>query len=140
MDLKVRTTSFGGMSYRHFKTSRGFDHATTKTLDLAKFDFAAVFTGRKIPSGTILGPVTASGKLGAYDNDNVDGTGVALCMLADDVSIGNILDSGVAAASVTGDAVVAVLWHGDIIEALLPANSGVDANAKTDLGSRFLWF
>jgi hypothetical protein len=140
VDLKVRSTTYGGMSYRHMKTSRGVDHATTVTLDLSAFDFETDLTDEKIPSGTVLGKITASGKYGAYDDAAGDGRATAVGLLLDDCSIGNILAAGTAAADVTGDAVVAVMWEGDIIEAELSDGNGLDANAKTDLGVRFKWF
>lgn len=140
MDLAVRTKSYGGMTYRHFKTSRGIDHATTVTLDLSKFDFATKFPNGKIPSGVFLGLITASGKYGPYDNALVTGVEVARGMLLDDCSVGNSLAAGTAAASITGDAIVSVIWEGDIIEALLPTNHGIDSLGKADLGVRFKFF
>ncbi|WP_052280796.1 head decoration protein [Nocardia vulneris] len=75
-----------------------------------------------IPSGVVLGKVTATGRYGPYDNSASDGR---------EVAAGHLFSS----LSVTGLTTVggALVVHGFVREAKLPTNHGLDANAKTDL-------
>lgn len=131
MDLKVRKTTFAGRTYRWLGSAFGLQYTDGVTLDLAKFDFSTVFTTRRIPGGVVLGKVTASGKYGPYDNAAVDGREVAVGILFDDLDVPD--------GESTGDRPVAMITRANIIEANLPTNHGLDANAKTDLTSR-IWF
>jgi len=74
--------------------------------------------------GTVLGRVTASGKFKAYNNANSDGSEVAVGILVERVDA-------------TSRDVNSSAWvQGHFVESLL---TGLDANAKTDLGSRSYW-
>lgn len=95
------------------------------TLDVSTFVQATHYPDGFIPSGTVLGKITASGKYGPYDNAAVDGREVAAGILWDSITV-------------TGTEEAAPIWlTGFVKESKLPANSGLDANAKTDLAA---WF
>jgi hypothetical protein len=66
MDLKVRSQTWTGASYEWLKSAMGTEHMQTVTLDLDTFDFATTFTDKVLPSGLVLGKITASGKYGPY--------------------------------------------------------------------------
>lgn len=66
MDLKVRSQAWTGASYEWLKSEMGTGHMQTVTLDLDTFDFAATFTDKVLPSGLVLGKITASGMYGPY--------------------------------------------------------------------------
>lgn len=68
MDLKVRTNSWSGQDRRWMHSHKGSDTCRTITLDLDTFDFANVFTDKVLPSGLVLGKITATGKYGPYDD------------------------------------------------------------------------
>ncbi len=77
--------------------------------------------GTDMVAGTVLGKITASGKLKPYAAANVDGSQTAV----------GILKSGVPASS--GDSIADVYIAGIFKESLL---TGLDAAAKTSMGAR----
>lgn len=95
------------------------------TLDVSKFVQATHYPNGYIPSGTVLGKVTATGKYGPYSNTANDGR---------ETAVGILWDS----TTVTGTEEAAPIWlTGFVREAKLPASSGLDAAGKTDLAA---WF
>lgn len=98
------------------------------TLDRSAFDLAATFTDGYIPSGVFLGKITASGLYAPYAPAALDGT---------ETSVGALAVSVAADANSTGDISAALYWHGEVVEANLPANHGLDAAGKTDLAAKF---
>lgn len=133
INLKITSDSWSGQDYSWLKSRKGFDTCRSVTLDLTTFLAAHSSTG-KIPSGTVLGKITASGKYGPYDNAAVDGREVARGLLLHDVRVAD--SSGNAFA----DPGAAMLWEGIVAEAKLPAFAAtalgeIDATGKTDLPS-----
>lgn len=95
------------------------------TLDVSTFTQATHYPTGYIPSGTLLGKITATGLYGPYDADATDGREVAAGLLWD-------------STTVTGTEEAAPIWlTGFVREEKLPANSGIDAAAKTALAA---WF
>ncbi|MDE8648085.1 head decoration protein [Rhodococcus qingshengii] len=95
------------------------------TLDVSKFVAGTHYPNGFIPSGVLLGKITATGKFGPYSKDATDGRQVPAGVLWD-------------STTVTGTEEAAPLWmFGFIKESKLPANSGLDADAKTALAA---WF
>lgn len=66
LDLGVRKVTWGGSDMSWLKGEEGTRSNISGTLDLALFDFASIFTAKKIPSGIVLGKVTSTGKYGPY--------------------------------------------------------------------------
>lgn len=95
------------------------------TLDVTAFTLDA---NGNIPSGTVVGKITASGLYAPYDNAAVDGTEVAKGLLFNTESV----RSGQTRAT------NAIVVHAFVEEDRLPAGSGIDANAKTDL-AHIIW-
>lgn len=100
------------------------------TVDLALFTADHVLQGF-IPSGTVLGKVTATGKYGPYDNAASNGL---------EVAAGHLWDAIQMTAGDTHDVSAALFWEGIVRESKLPAfadlanaKGELDANAKTDL-------
>ena len=104
--------------------------ADSITLDRSLFDLAATFDDGFIPSGVVLGRVTAGGLYGPYDDAAVDGRGVAVGFLV--ASIAYDRDS-----AATADLPAALMWHGEVVEANLPAGNGLNAAGKADLAAKF---
>lgn len=120
MDLTPTSTSYGSDS----KAWLGSEHGTT-TCESITLDAAltlAVFADGQVPSGVVLGKVTATGRYAPYDDAAVDGTEVARGHLFDTVEVATDHNAG-----------GALFWHGQVIEAKLPTDHGLDAAAKTDL-------
>jgi hypothetical protein len=95
------------------------------TLDITKFA-ADRYPNGFIPSGTLVGKITASGLYGPYDDAAVDGTQTA---------VGILFDSEPVRSGQT-QATNAILVHGFVEKARLPFQTGkgsADANGIADL-------
>jgi hypothetical protein len=119
-DISVETTAYSGEDRSWLLSPHGTDPGTALnvTLDIAQFPDAV--TDGYIPSGTVLGKVTASGKYGLYDNGAADGTEVAAGILFATVPV----KAGQTQAS------SGMLVHCFVDAAKL---TGLDATARTDL-------
>ncbi|MEW5810272.1 MAG: head decoration protein [Actinomycetota bacterium] len=112
--------------------THGVDLTPGVTLDISKFTKATHYPNGYVPSGTLLGKVTATGLYGPYDNAASDGREVAAGVL---FSFVRAVDAtGATLAKVGG----AIFVHGAVKESKLPTNSGVDSAGKTDL-SKIVW-
>lgn len=139
-DIAVRTQEFSGNEDRTWlKTRKGFDTCRSITLDVSSFLAAHVSAKGAIPSGTVLGKITASGKYGPYDNSATDGRQVASGFLFNTTVVGgpNGLGSDVN-LSTAADLGAPLLWEGVVSESALPAFTGtvlgeIDSAGKTDL-------
>lgn len=117
-DITVVSTGYTGENRSWLAGPHGTEPGATPsvTLDISKF----TVTGERIPSGTVLGKVTATGKYGPYDNALSNGQEVAV----------GILFGTVPVRSGQTQAAAAMLVHGFVYEAKL---TGIDAAGKTDL-------
>jgi hypothetical protein len=128
MDISVRSEGPWLAEDRSWLAS---DHGTTATrsitLDVSAFTAGTHYPNGFIPSGTVLGRITATGLYGPYSNAASDGTEVAAGFLFNSTKV------------VAGGADVGapLMEHGFIRESRLPAASGLDAAARTDLGAKF---
>lgn len=126
MDLSIKTETKSPIeNHEWLGSAHGTDNCDSITLDGDAF--LTAFPTGVIPSGVVVGRVTATGKYAPYSNAAADGTEVARGHLFTTVDLG-----GTTAATV-GDVAAALLWHGEVVEAKLPTNHGLDAAAKTDL-------
>lgn len=129
MDISVRTKgTILNENQSWIGKSSALEDADSITLDRALFNLVATFPNGFIPSGVVLGRVTASGLYGPYSDAAVDGRTVAVGFLL--ASVPYDRDS-------TANIVAALMWHGEIVEANLPLNHGLDAAARTDLAAKF---
>lgn len=104
-----------GMDSKHWLAARkGFDTCRSITLDLSLFTPALGFVNGFIPSGTVLGKITATDLYGPYDPDGDDGREIATGHLFDGV---RLRDSGGNPFSVAG---AAMLWEGIVLAHKLP--------------------
>lgn len=132
IDLGSRKITWAGSDMTWIGSEEGTRSNVSVTLDLSKFDFATVFTSLVIPSGVVLGKVTASGLYGPYNDSLSTGVEVAKGHLFTDVDVKQIVEI-VHGTTLTGSVLAAMLIRGVVIEAKLPTNHGLDANGKTDL-------
>lgn len=96
------------------------------TLDISLFTAGTHYPNGFIPSGTVLGKVTATGLYGPYDNSLSNGQDVAACILFDSETV----ETGQTQATSAG------LIHGFVTKARLPFQSGtgsLDSTGITDL-------
>lgn len=108
---------------------------TTVTLDMDAYIASSAFgpvlkvqtilAGADLVKGTILGRVTASGKLAAYDATSEDGSETPVAVLMEDA----------AAASADVDAIVG--FGGAYVEASM---TGLDAAATLSMEARAIYF
>lgn len=131
-DISVETTNYQvenrGWLWGEHGTEPGSNPSIT--LDIAKFTAGTHYPNGYIPSGTVLGKVTATGLYGPYDNAASDGREVAAGLLFSSIKAVNA--SGTALAKVGG----ALFVHGFVDPARLPFSSGtgfLDAAGKVDL-------
>lgn len=127
-DLSVETTTYTGEDQSWLGSAHGTNNAWTGTLDASTF--LATFTDGVVPSGVVLGRLTASpGKLVPYTDAATNGAG-------SDTAVGHLFtttDLKGTTAAAAKDTVVAVIDHGRVIEANLPTGHGLTAAAKADL-------
>lgn len=124
----VTSTSIVGDNRGWLCGPHGTEPGTNPSIDI---DASTLPAGTKsVPSGAVMGRITASGKFGLYDPEASDGRQVAAGLLFDTVSV-------------TSGAVTspnqALLVHGFVDPARLPIKSGagsLDAKAKTALTPR----
>ncbi len=111
------------------------EECLTGTLDVSTFTAGTHYPNGFIPSGTILGKITATGLYGPYSNAASDGREVAYGILAAAAQVPSLTDN-------TKDVGCAVQVWGSVIEARLPFSSGagaIDSNGKADLAGRMLF-
>ncbi len=104
--------------------------ALSVTLNIALFDLVTNFPNKAIPSGVVLGKVTATGLYGPYAAGAGDGRQTAAGLL--------MVPAPVDPLSPNNNHPVALYWRGMVIQSYLPANHGLDAAAITAL-SRILF-
>lgn len=101
------------------------------TLDPSKFTANTHYPNGYLPSGTVVGKVSASGLCGPYDDEAEDGREVAYGVTYGDARF--VRQNGTTAAKVG----ISVVVYDTIISAgKLPFQSGagsIDANGKADL-------
>lgn len=138
-DISVQTTAFQVEKRSWLLSPHGTDSGATPsvTLDVSAFTAATHYPNGYLPSGIVLGTITASSTNGAwvvgpYDDTAVDGRATAVGILLSSVRIPNLAD-------LTKDAGGAMLVHGFVKIAKLPIANGatgrgyIDANGQTDL-------
>lgn len=136
-DIAVTEQDYGGNEDRRWTATRkGYDTCRSVTLDVSTFLAAHISAKGAIPSGTLLGKITATGKYGPYDDAASDGRQTCAGLLFNTTTVGKA-GSGTD-LSTAADVGVPLFWEGNVIEANLPAFTGtvlgeIDANAKTDL-------
>ena len=102
------------------------------TLDISKFTAGTHFPNGYIPSGTVVGIVTASGLAGPYNDAASDGTQAAYGITYGDARVTRY-PSGTNATQV---GISCVVYDAVVSVAKLPFQSGtgsIDANGKADL-------
>ena len=121
MDLTLKSTTVASDDQSWLGSAHGTTTCDPVTLDAALF--SSTFRNQGfVPSGVLLGKVTATGRYGPYDDAAVDGRAVAAGLLFHSVEITQV-------STPAG----AIFWHGQVIEAKLPAGHGLDANGRADL-------
>jgi len=119
--LQVTSAEYGTTDRRWLRDVHGLDDTLGVTLDGSLFP-AARFPDGVVPSGVVLGQVTATRLWGPYDNAATDGRQTAR---------GHLAAHRIVAAGVRVQA--AVMDHGAVIRNYLPANAGLDAAAEAEL-------
>lgn len=124
-----RTKEYGATEdWSWLGKAHGTDDCDTVTLagDL----FLDAFPDGVVPSGVVIARLDAGlkeGMYGPYADDGADGLDTARYHLF------NTVDLKGTTAETVRDTVAPGFWHGQVIEAKLPANHGLTAAAKADL-------
>lgn len=136
-DIAITEHDYSGNEDRTWlATRKGFDTCRSGTLDVSLFNANHLTAKGAIPSGTVLGKVTATGKLGPYDADATNGLQTAVGFLFNTTPVGK--DGSATNLATAADVGVPYLWEGVVIEAKLPAFAGttdgeIDSAGKVDL-------
>lgn len=131
MDLQVRETTYTQGDQKWLGSAHGTNTADTITLDVSLFTEADHFPDGFLRSGQGLGKVTATGVYGPYDDALATGVQTLVGHLLTDVKVHSDNHAG----KVMG----ALLRHGQVIEANLPENHGVDAAGKVDVKGSIIY-
>lgn len=126
-DITVRRTDFQveDRSWLLGPDGTGPGDNPTVTLDVSAFTAGTHYPNGYIPSGTVLGKITASGKYGPYNSAATDGTETAAELL-----FGSLTINGATVIAGAG------VHKGEVDAARLPFQTGtgaLDAAARTDL-------
>lgn len=134
MDLTVRTKDYSLDDNSWLDSERGTNAGKPVTLDLTAFN-AAQYANGFIPSGCVLGVITADDTYGPYDATATDGREVAAGFLYGGVPVN-------AGSTIAGGT---ILREGEVKTNRLPFQTGqagrgyLDAGAQTDLAGHFLF-
>lgn len=126
MDLTVRDEVFASENRAWLGSQHGTESNRSITINAALFTAATHYPDGFIPSGVVLGRVTASGLYGPYDPAALDGR---------ETAAGHLFNSTPVRAGATNIG-APLLDHGAVVESKLPAGHGLDAAAKTDLAGQ----
>lgn len=133
MDISVRSVAGPVIEDRSWLgDAAGTDETRSVTLVTALFTKATHFPAGVLKSGTWLGRVTSgpnTGLYGPYSDAATDGRQVCAGVLFNSLP----METG------GPNHAAPMQERGYIIEANLPANHGLDAAGKVDLGSRFIY-
>lgn len=91
--------------------------------------FLTLFPTGIVPSGVVLGKITATGLYVPYTDAGTNGVG-------SDVALGHLfttVDLGGTTAATVDRVAAAIFWHGEVVESKLPTGHGLTAAAKVDL-------
>lgn len=133
-DISVVTTPFQVENRSWLLSPHGAETAISGTLDVSALTAATHYPNGFVPSGLVLGLITATNLYGPYDDTAVDGRQTAAGFLFSAVKIPNLAD-------LTKDVGIAVLAHCFVKISKLPVQSAgtpagrgyIDAAAQTDL-------
>jgi hypothetical protein len=101
-------------------------YSISGTLDVTQFTLATHYPNGFIPSGTILGVVTATGLWGPYNDTAADGRQTAVGILNSAIRVLNPIGG-----ALTKIGAAAIVYNAVISQSKLPFNSG---NAATPRG------
>ncbi|QOH55250.1 head decoration protein [Rhodococcus rhodochrous] len=120
--ISVKRTEHQVENRSWLASQHGTDHKPSVTLDVSTFTQAAHYPNGYIPSGIVVGKITATGLYGPYSATASDGR---------EVAAGHLYNS----VSVVGETKVgnALIVHGFVSESRLPSGHGLDNAAKGQL-------
>ena len=128
MNLQPTTEVFApGEDHTWLGSAHGTEAVESIQLDGSAF--TGTWTDGIVPSGVALGKVTATGLYVPYTDAGTNGVGSDTCV----GFLFTTVEVGVAGSEV--DSPAALFTHGKVDESNLPANHGVTAAAKVDLGT-----
>ena len=127
MDLTLREETYVEEKHDWLGSGHGTDSTDPLTLDGALL--GAIFADGIVRSGVVLGKITATGRYTRYADAGADGEETAEYLLFTTQRLRQYQD----AAGSFKNVPAAGLWHGQVVEAKLPAGHGLTAAAKVDL-------
>jgi hypothetical protein len=124
MDLVPTIESIGQDDQRWLGTAHGTSAGDPITLDASAFTAGTHYPNGYLPSGTAVSLNTSTNKYGPYTTGGANGTGTAAGFLLTPVQVktGTSTPSGV------------LYWHGEVVTAYLPFQSGAGSIDTTGKG------
>jgi hypothetical protein len=124
MDLAPTIETIGQDDQRWLGTAHGTAAGDSITLDAAAFVAGTHYPNGYLPSGTCVSLNTSTSKYGPYTTGGANGTGTAAGFLLTPVQVktGTSTPSG------------ALYWHGEVVTAYLPFQSGTGSIDTTGKG------
>jgi len=140
-DPTISSETFGGTDKSWIRTRAGLDRMKPIMLDMSAFNANHVINGR-IPSGTALAKITATGLYGPYVTAGAGGLEIGVGFLFEDVIVDKVSQVDNLATAVDPSA---TLFHvGDVLESKLPVFTGtdgeVDAAFKVDVAGNITFW
>lgn len=133
ISLDITRDTWGVDNLDWLAERKGFDTCRPGTLDLSLF-VAEHYPDGFIPSGTVVGVVTATGRLGPYSPALANGLDVAFGHILQPARVADRMGNAMTRSA------VAVLWEGVVLLSKLPNFLGaanglgeLDANGQADL-------
>jgi len=133
ISLDITRDTWGVDNLDWLAERKGFDTCRPGTVDIALF-VAEHYPEGFIPSGTVVGVVTATGRLGPYSPLLANGLETAFGHILQPVRVADRSGNALTRAG------VAVLWEGVVLLSKLPNFAGaanglgeLDANGQADL-------
>jgi hypothetical protein len=126
VQIQTRTVADYRQDDQRWLGNGGEPAQVPSSIVLDKSAFTATFDDGYIPSGVVVGKITATGLYAPYNNANANGTEVAAGLIFAAVPY----DVNGAAGDDLG---AALMYAGEVLEEFLPTGHGLDANARTDL-------
>lgn len=135
MDLTLHTDTFTQDERDWLGSAHGTDRLRTVSLDVTAFNAGTHYPNGYLNSGIVLAKSTVSGKYVPYANAGANGAGTPVGILFTQT---RVIPLGTTTASATVQA--PLFHHGDVVQAKLPSNSGIDAGGITTLAAAGLKF
>jgi hypothetical protein len=126
VQIQTRTVADYRQDDQRWLGNGGEPAQVPRSIVLDKSAFTTTWPDGYIPSGIVLGKITATGLYAPYNNALATGVETAVGLLFAAVPYDRLGAAG-------DDLGAALMFAGEVLVDFLPASNGLDTNARTDL-------